>query len=411
MTAECPSLGCSAEIGMPGTFVISTPPLIYCRSEAMILGLMKPGEISMPRKLPPFVECWRDRHGKLRVYFRRGKGLRLALPAAIGSSDFDVAYRAALSGQLALGQEHRAQPALGTIEALIISYMRSAAYRSLRETTKTGYASRIEALRTQHGHRTVVGLTRERITMGILQPYADRPGAALSTLKMLRVLIRHAIDIGWLKHDPSMGIKRPKTREIRSWTDLEIETFEERWPIGTKQRLAFALMLYTGQRRSDVHRMTWSDVTGTSIRVVQQKTGRKLALPLHRELLTTLATADRDHATIINTERGRPFTVDGFSQWMRFAITDAGLPLDCQPHGLRKAAGRRLAEAGCTAHQIMAVLGHKTLTEAERYTREADQGQLAIEAVAKLQGHSANKFAQTTSLGLGKMSKIEGESE
>ena len=150
---------------MHGTFVSSTRPLIYCRSKAMILGPMKAGEISMPRKLPPFVECWRDRHGKLRVYFRRGKGLRLALPAAIGSSDFDAAYRAALSGQLA-SQEHRARPALGTIEALIISYMHSAAYRGLRETTKTGYASRIEALRTQHGHRTVVGLTRERITHG-----------------------------------------------------------------------------------------------------------------------------------------------------------------------------------------------------------------------------------------------------
>ena len=216
---------------------------------------------------------------------------------------------------------------------------------------------------------------------------------------MLRVLIRHAIDIGWLKHDPSMGIKRPKTHEIRSWTDLEIKAFEERWPIGTKQRLAFALMLYTGQRRSDVHRMSWSDVTETSIRVVQQKTGRKLAIPLHREMLAILATADRNHATIINTERGRPFTVDGFSQWMRVAITDAGLPLDCQPHGLRKAAGRRLAEAGCTAHEIMAVLGHKTLTEAERYTREADQGRLAIEAVAKLQGHKReqncpNRFAR-----------------
>jgi integrase len=396
---------------MHGTFVISTRPLIYCRSKAMILGPMKPGGISMPRKLPPFVECWRDRHGKLRVYFRRGKGLRLALPAAIGSSDFDAAYRAALSGQLAVGQEHRARPAPGTIETLIISYKRSSVYRGLRETTHSGYASRIEALRTQHGHRTVAGLSRERIVTAILQPYADRPGAALSILKMLRVLIRHAIDIGWLKHDPSMGIKRPKIHEIRSWTDREIEAFEERWPIGTKQRLAFALMLYTGQRRSDVHRMSWSDVTGTSIRVVQQKTGRKLALPLHRELLTTLTTADRDHATIINTERGRPFTVDGFSQWMRVAITDAGLPLDCQPHGLRKAAGRRLAEAGCTAHQIMAVLGHKTLSEAERYTREADQGRLAIEAVAKLQGHSANKFAQTASLGLGKMSKIEGESE
>ena len=37
--------------------------------------------------------------------------------------------------------------------------------------------------------------------------------------------------------------------------------FEQHWPIGTKQRLAFALMLYTGQRRSDVHRMTWADVS------------------------------------------------------------------------------------------------------------------------------------------------------
>jgi hypothetical protein len=39
----------------------------------------------------------------------------------------------------------------------------------------------------------------------------------------------------------SFGIKRPKTQEIRSWSDGEIEAYENRWPIGTKQRLAFAL--------------------------------------------------------------------------------------------------------------------------------------------------------------------------
>ena len=186
---------------------------------------------------------------------------------------------------------------------------------------------------------------------GILQPYAKKPGAALSILKMLRVLIRHSIEIGWLKHDPSSGIKRPKTNEVRSWTDAEIAAFENHWPIGTKQRLGFALMLYTGQRRSDVHRMTWADVNDGTIRVAQQKTGRKLRIRLHRDLITVLTAAERNHATIINTEFGRPFTVDGFSQWIRDAITAAGLPLDCQPHGLRKAAGRRLAEAGCTAQR------------------------------------------------------------
>ena len=264
----------------------------------------------------------------------------------IGSDEFNAAYQAALAGQLAPVRNRHARAAAGTINALVISYMQSAAYKALRETTKAGYVSRIETLRTMHTYRTVAGLSRERIVTRILQPYADRPGAALSILKMLRVLIRHAIDIGWLKHNPSLGIKRPKTQEIRSWTDAEITEFETRWPIGTKQRLAFTLMLCTGQRRSDVHRMTWADVQGAAIRVVQQKTRRKLVIPVHRELAKVLATTDRKHITIINTDYGKPYTVDGFSQWMRDAITAAGLPLDCQPHGWRKPASRRLAEAG-----------------------------------------------------------------
>jgi enterobacteria phage integrase len=365
----------------------------------------------MRRKLPPFVECWRDRHGKLRVYFRKGRGRRVPLPATIGSDEFDSAYQAALAGQLALGREKHVTPAPRTISALILSYMRSAAYVGLRQTTKVGYAARIETLRAKHGDRSVAGLTRQRIVTGILQPYADRPGAAHFTLKILRVLIRHAIAIGWLDHDPSLGIKRPKTQEIRSWTDAEIAAFEQHWPIGTKQRLAFALMLYTGQRRSDVHRMTWADVSQGTIRVVQQKTGRKLTIPLHRDLIDVLAVSNRERLAIINTEYGRPFTVDGFSQWFREAITTAGLPLDCRPHGLRKAAGRRLAEAGCSAHEIMAVLGHKTLSEAERYTREADQARLASEAMTKLEGRSANRIAQTDIAGLGRTSKTERKSE
>ena len=61
------------------------------------------------------------------------------------------------------------------------------------------------------------------------------------------------------------------------------------------------MLLYTGQRRSDVHRMTWADVTETTIRVVQQKTDIKLTIPLHRDLFVFLAAADRKHVTIINT--------------------------------------------------------------------------------------------------------------
>jgi enterobacteria phage integrase len=387
------------------------PRLIDCPAMVILAQPMTHGQRKMPRKLPLFVECWRDRHKKVRVYFRKGKGPRIPLPDNIGSDDFNAAYQAALAGQIAAKRERRVQDKPGTIAALIRSYLRSADYVHLRDTTKIGYSSRIEMLRIRHGHRTVSGMTRAGIVTHIMQPYADRPGAALAMLKMLRVLIRHAIEIGWLTHDPSLGIKRPKTQEIRSWTEDEIATFENRWPIGAKQRLAFALQLYTGQRRSDVHRMTWADVNGNSIRVVQQKTGRKLAIPLHQDLLTVLATTERKQVTIINTEYGKPFTVDGFSQWMRDAIAAAGLPLECQPHGLRKAAGRRLAEAGCTPHEIMAVLGHKTLAEAERYTRDVDQLRLAGAAITKLEGRKKNRVAQTASSEFGKISNKKGRTK
>jgi integrase len=366
----------------------------------------------MPRKRPPFVELWRDRHGKVRVYFRKDRGPRIPLPVTISSEEFALAYQAALLGQAKPVRDRFVRAAPGTIAALIALYMKSAQYIGLRETSKAGYISRLDALRVEHGHRTIAGLSRERIITGILQPYANRPGAALDTLKKLRILIRHAINIGWLKHDPSFGIKRPKIQRIRSWTEEEIATYRNKWPLGTKQRLAFELFLNTGQRRSDVVRMAWPHITPQNkISVVQQKTGRRLLIPLHRDLLTMLAAARREHVSILTTMYGKPFTVDGFSQWMRAAIGDAELPLECQPHGLRKATGRRLAEAGATAKMIMSILGHTTLAEAERYTEEADQAGLAEDAVIKLEGHKANRIAQTASAGLGKIVRSKGKSK
>src|SRR5262245_46403329 len=99
---------------------------------------------------------------------------------------------------------------------------------------------------------------------------------------------------------------------------------------------------------------------------------------------------------------------------MRDAITAAGLPMECQPHGLRKTLGRLLADAdadaGASAHEIMAALGHTTLAEAERYTREADRRRGGRQAVVKLEAHKANGDAQTTSEKFGNVSKRKASS-
>jgi enterobacteria phage integrase len=86
------------------------------------------------------------------------------------------------------------------------------------------------------------------------------------------------------------------------------------------------------------------------------------------------------HIVIVTTAYGKPFSVDGFSRFMRDAITQAGLPFDCKHHALHKASGRMLAEARATSKMIMAVLGHTTHTEAERYCEEAEQAAIKLEA-------------------------------
>ena len=169
---------------------------------------------------------------------------------------------------------------------------------------------------------------------------------------------------------------------------------------GTKQRAAFAIMFYVGIARADAHLITWAQFDRKTVAYVRRKTGVPVDMRIDEELEKAL-----NALSVLNTEYGRPFTVNGFSSFMRDAIKKAGLPLDCKPHGLQKTLGRMLADAGCTAHEIMAALGHTTLAEAERYTREADRRRGAHQAVIKLGAHRENRIAQTGALGLGKKSK------
>src|SRR6516165_7289433 len=198
--------------------------------------------------------------------------------------------------------------------------------------------------------------------------------------------------LGWTDRDPTAGVKAFKSKEIHTWNEDEIAAFEKRWPEGSRERLTFALLLYTGQRGSDVHRMMRTDIVGDTIRVAQQKTAAKLTIPIHDALQRLLAIANRQHETILATAYGKPFSVKGFGNMISAAIRGAGLPPRCKPHGLRKAAARRLAEAGCSASEIMAITGHKTLAEVERYTRAAEQQRLARQAIKRQSENKSGKL-------------------
>lgn len=334
-------------------------------------------------KLPKGVNAFVDRHGRPRYYLRRPGSKAIALPGLPWSPPFMAAYHGALAGQPEPIGASRTAP--GSFRALVVSHYGSIAFGELRASTAKRARYVLEKFCREHGHRLFADLRREHVVR-LLSARADQPGGANGLRKALRSIMRHALEMGWIATDPTAGVRPLKSRKPdghHSWSEAEISAFEARWPIGSRERLALALLLHTGQRRGDVIRMGRQHVGEGVINVRQEKTGAVLAIPLDPELAEAIEATPRGHLTFLTTKHGGPFTPSPFSDWFTAAAKAAGL-VDCTAHGLRKAAARRLAEAGCTPHEIAAITGHASLAEVTRYTRAVDQRRLAASAKGKV---------------------------
>jgi integrase len=211
------------------------------------------------------------------------------------------------------------------------------------------------------------------------------PHSAKTFLKAFRHFIRWAKGRKRVRRDPTLGIrvKIPKSDGFHTWTEDEISAFETHHPVGSKARLALALGILTGQRRGDVVHIGRQHIRDGVLTVRQKKTGTTLAIPVHPDLERIVATTPIGHLTLLTTKSGKSYSPGDFSGQFRSLCDAADPPERCVFHGLRKAAARRLAEAGCTAHEIAAITGHATLGEVQRYTKAVDQARMARAAMAR----------------------------
>ena len=356
----------------------------------------------MKNKLPKYVSVYRDRHGKLRYRFRRRGQKPHHFQNQIGSALFYAEYEACLKGIESPPMEiGRQRTKAGTISALVVAYYRSPEFRGLSFSTQATYRNIIERFREAHGDKRVAAIQRQHIK-AIIGAKAETPAAANNLLRMIRMLMIFAVDIGMRSDDPTFRLKgvRHQSEGFHTWTEEEIAAFEARHPIGSKPRLALALMLFTGQRRSDAVKMGWQHVSGNCIEVRQQKSQGKtvLRIPIHPELAAILEKTPRQDLTFVMTSFGKPYTAAGFGNWFREQCDAAGLP-HCSAHGLRKAASRRLAEAGASNQMIKAITGHRTEQEVSRYTAAADQERLAVRAMEALTSTESERKVSNPSKG------------
>jgi integrase len=317
-------------------------------------------------------------------YFRRPGFKRIRLPGIPGSSEFMASYQAALDQpQVQIGTS-RSKP--GTVAAAVAAYLLSTQFSELAPGTCVARRAILQHFRDEHGDKPIGSMPSKFIALVL---GTKKPHAARNYFKAIRALCQFAVSIEMIPADPTQGIKLPKvkTHHRRPWTESEIEQYESTHPVGTKARLALALGLYTIQRLGDVRLMGPQHIRNGEIAVRQGKTGTALTLPVLPQLQAIIDATPCEHMTFLVTKTGRPYSSNDLSDEFRGWCNQAGLPKGrdgCTFHGLRATGCTRLADAGCSTHEIAAWSGHMSLREVERYTKSANQKRLAVSAMARI---------------------------
>ena len=335
-----------------------------------------------------YINAQRDRHGRVRYWYYRRAGVRERLTSEPGSEEFSVAYwtlrNASQNASSPDPARDRRRYAAGSFGALVGEYLASAAFREKAPSTQTLYRRILDKLSAENGPNPVKLLKRRHIRK-MRDALADTPGAANNVLRLLKIVLNFAVEEEMIEANPAARMKELKGGEYRSWTDDECAAFEQRWAPGTMQRRAYAIALYTGQRKADQCAMTRAHRKSGVIQVSQQKTGDWLEIHEHRELAAELARGSQAHMSLLTTSEGKAFGPVYYGAWFADAIYDACLPDDCVLHGLRKCAARKLAEAGCSEQEIMSVTGHRTSAMVAHYTKGANKKRQANAAITKLE--------------------------
>lgn len=352
---------------------------------------------SMPHPRLPFTRHERNRHGKWVWYFRRDNGPRIRLHGAYRSTEFMAAYHAALSGE----PTPKAEPARsGTVAWLVERYKESGEFMGLAESSQYFRGQLMKQMVAGVGHIQFVRIEQKHIQQA-MDARAKTPFAANNLLVALSQLFAYAVKRKLIKVNPCAGVTpfRTKSNGHHTWTVEQVEQYRAHHKVGTRARLALDLLLFTGLRISDLTRIGRQHVKNGVLSIRTQKTGVVVEIPIFPELRASIdATQTGDLAFVVG-ERGRPFQSPiAFARRFRTWCNEAGIPLECSAHGVRKAGATIAANKGASARQLMAMFGWSRISMAEQYTKAADKARLAAQTAELI----ANEFSAAPSAGAAK---------
>ena len=277
-----------------------------------------------------------------------------------------------------------------TVGALIQAYRRSPEWFALTDKSRKHYGYYIRDLE-ELAHMPLIAVRRRTLLAMRDAIAAERgKGAANAFAQTSGTVFAWARDRDWIEHSPLNRVRALPGGHLLAWTAEEADLAAAELP--EPLRRVVVLGRYTGQRRGDLIAMTWGAYDGTSIRVQQEKGAIRhrrpaLMIPVHPALKVELDAWKKSATStlILTSERGVPWKANHLTSEFRRVLPGKGFRPGLNVHGLRKLAATALADAGCTAHEIASVTGHKTLAMVQLYTASADQVRLATSAISRLE--------------------------
>jgi integrase len=346
----------------------------------------------MPRPRPPHLHRQVTQHGKTVWYVRFGKGQRIRIHSAFGTSEFDCEYCAAIDGLPARFPSSKRSRGIvtGTLAWLVERYRETGAWTNLSLATRRQRENVLKHVLASAGRQPIEKITKATIVAGRDRRAKETPFQARHFLDAMRGLFRWAIDAGLVKVDPTASVSDPSfptSDGFPTWTEDDVAAFEKRWPIGTRQRVWLDVLLYTGLRRGDAVRFGRQHVRDGVGIIKTEKTGMEVTLPILSILAATLAAGPCGDLAFICNKYGQPFTKESFGNAFKDACRAAGIS-GKSAHGLRKLGATRAANAGATESQLKAIFGWTNSRMPALYTQAADRRRLAKEAMHKLSAGS-----------------------
>lgn len=341
----------------------------------------------MPKQLPPRVQKQKTRHGKTVYYVRpQHHGKRIRLREEPFSEAWWAEYRSAMeSGSVSPSARSGGKAKYQTLEWLIDQYRQSSTWANLALSTRRQRENIFRSVVESAGTANIHQIDKQSIVRGKERRMANGPFAAKNYLKTVRALFRWAVTQGHLKQDPTSGVvvETPKRQTgFHTWSEGEITAFQARWPRGTRERVAFDVLLYTGLRRGDACNLGRQHTRDGLFTIRMEKTGEEVTLPILPELAETLRIGPTGDLAYIATKAGHPFKKESFGNWFRKACKAAGCPGSA--HGLRKALTNRFAENGATESELNGWFGWSDSKMAALYTKKADRKRLAAQAAGRV---------------------------